>query len=350
MHSQTNGKKIRDTGVYAQMKKIRIKLTIIWLLFFLASLTHADCESRFVDPFTDICWDCLFPMSIGKVTIVSSDYPDTENPSLPIEICPVNGSLPRIGLNIGFWEPFATTDVTPSPYCMVSLGFSMDIGNASNGSRQVRDPDDSSGFYHVHWYKYPLVLWLNIITAVGCMQTDDFDIAYLTELDPMWNDDELGFVLNPEAILFGNPVAQAACAADATRAQYDTAIDKLFWCAGTQGSMYPLSGRIADVKGPIHAAVLLSERMDFKLHRELIIEDSSSDAGKGFDGPICRQHFAPIMPKSRYRYQMTDIIPAADKCYQFGHDTLPWEGGKVTPTSKDCFGFMIWKKRNCTFA
>ena len=41
----------------------------------------------------------------------------------------------------------------------------------------------------------------------------DFDIAYLTELDPTWRDDELGFILN-QAILFGNLIAQAACAAD----------------------------------------------------------------------------------------------------------------------------------------
>ena len=118
---------------------------------------------------------------------------------------------------------------------------------------------------------------------------------------------------------------------------------------GTQGSSYPLTGRVRDEKSPIHAAVLLSERMDFKLHRQLLIEDSSPDAGGGFGGPICNQHFAPIMPKSRYRYQMVNIIPAADKCYQFGHSVIPWESGKIKPSSGNCFGFMIYRKRNCVF-
>ena len=334
------------------MKKMikQITLTILASLF-LTTIARANCEGNFVNPITDICWDCLFPISIGNANIVSGDCPDTENPSIPIGICKVNGPpYTRIGLNIGFWEPFALTDVTPVPYCMVNLGgFTIDMGNAGHGGKQVRDPSDSAAFYYVHWYKYPLLLWLNIITSMGCMHGGDFDIAYLTELDPTWNDDELGFVLNPEAILFGNQVAQAACAADAAKAQIGLPIDKLFWCIGTQGGIYPLTGRVFDEKGPIHAALLLSERMDFKLHRQMLIEDSSPDAGGGFDGPICTQHLAPIMPKSRYRYQMTNTVPTADKCYQFGHDVISWEAGKIQPSSGDCFGFMLYKKRNCTF-
>lgn len=332
------------------MKKLykQIIFLIIGAVFFI-NIAKANCESRFVNPIKDICWDCLFPITIGNIDIVSSDYPDTKNPSSPIEVCMTEKLIPRIGLNIGFWEPFAMTDVTPDPYCMVNLGFSMEMGNAGRGGKQVRDPADSGAFYYVHWYKYPLILWLNIITSIGCVQEGDFDIAYLTELDPTWNDDELGFILNPEAILFGNQVAQAACAADSAKAQIDIPLDELFWCLGTQGGTYPLTGRVFDAKGSIHAAVLLTERMDFKLHRQLMIEDSSPDDGGGFDGLICNQHLAPIMPKSRYRYQMTNMISAADKCYQFGHDVISWEGGKNTPASSNCFGFMVYKKRNCTF-
>ncbi len=329
------------------LSKLKLALGVmLWLGF---SSTYANCEGNFVNPITDICWDCLFPISIGNMNVVSADYPDTKNPSVPIEIC-LEGVIPRVGLNIGFWEPFAMTDVTPVPYCMVNLGgFKMDVGNAGHGGKQARDSASPGSFYYVHWYKYPLMLWLNIITSLGCMHGGDFDIAYLTELDPMWNDDELSFVINPEAVLFGNPIAQAACAADAAKAQVGLPIDKLFWCAGTQGSMYPFTGRVAHEKGPINAAVLLSERMNFKLHRQLLIQDSSPEDGGGFDGPICSQHFKPIMPKSRYRYQMTNTVPAADKCYQFGHDVMSWEAGKIKPSSGDCFGFVIYKKRNCTF-
>ena len=330
--------------------KLSIKILALVFTVYLTA-TYAKCEGSFVNPITDICWDCFFPITIGHAKIVSSDYPDTDNPSMPIEICKISAPpYARIGLNIGFWEPFALTDVTPEPYCMVNLGgFKMDIGNAGHGGKQARSPESSAAFHYVHWYKYPLMLWLNIITSLGCFHGGDFDIAWLAELDPTWNDDEMAFILNPEAILFGNPVAQAACAADAAKAQVGLPIDKLFWCAGTQGSLYPFTGRVADEKGPIQSAVLLSERMDFKLHRQLQIKDSSPDAGSGLNGPICTQHYTPIMPKSRYRYQMTNKIANAKKCYQFGHDVIKWESGHNRPDSGDAFGFLIWKKRNCTF-
>jgi conjugal transfer pilus assembly protein TraU len=34
------------------------------------------------------------------------------------------------------------------------------------------------------------------------------DLAYLTEVDPLWADDELAAILNPEAVLFANVVAK----------------------------------------------------------------------------------------------------------------------------------------------
>ncbi len=46
------------------------------------------CTGTFVNPLTDICWSCIFPMTIGSVPIVPSQYPDTENPSMPISFCP----------------------------------------------------------------------------------------------------------------------------------------------------------------------------------------------------------------------------------------------------------------------
>jgi len=225
----------------------------------------------------------------------------------------------------------------------------LDIGDSGLGGKQMMRPDSSGSFYYVHWYKYPLIYWLQIITSLACMQTGEFDIAYLTELDPTWNDDELSFVLNPEAVLFGNQAAQTACAADATSAQVGLPLDKLFWCAGSQGSLYPLDGTVADEKSPISAAVLLTERMDFKMHREGLVWESSPDSGDVINGPICHEYLSPIMPKSRYRYQMTNVIPDAEECFPFGHLVATWEEGHDTPSEGNQFGFLIWKKRNCTF-
>lgn len=324
-------------------------ISVIFLFYLPSTFASANCSGHFVNPITDICWDCLFPISIGNIKVIPGSRPDTDNPSSPLEICKMPIGW-RVGLNIGYWEPVALTDITPTPYCMVNLGgFTLNIGNSGRGGKDQRDPAASGSFYYAHWYKYPLIYWLQIIISEACMQKSEFDIAYLTELDPMWNDDELSFVINPEAVLFGNEIAQAACAIDALKAQTSLPEDKLFWCAGTQGGMYPLDGTVFDEKGAIQSAVLLSERMDFKMHREGLLWDSVGDSGSIIDGPICHTYPTPIMPKSRYRYQMTNAVSAAGDCYQFGHDVIDWEAGHNYPTEGNHFGFLIWQKRNCTF-
>ncbi|CAG9435700.1 hypothetical protein NVI2019_PEGOAJLN_03774 (plasmid) [Providencia alcalifaciens] len=192
----------------------------------------ALCEGNFVNPTTDICWDCLFPMSIGNMKVFPGDAPDTENPSMPIQICPM-GILYRVGLAIGYWEPFAMTDVTRSPYCMVNLGgFTIPIGKTGAGKGGQYDSPTPGAFYHVHWYKYPLTYWLNIIMSLGCLEKGDMDIAYLSELDPLWNDSSLSSIIAPEAFVFANPIAQGACAADAIASVTGRPLNALFWCAG----------------------------------------------------------------------------------------------------------------------
>ncbi len=89
---------------------------------------------------------------------------------------------------------------------------------------------------------------------------------------------------------------------------------------------------------------LLSERMAFKLHREGLIWETL-----GTDGTVCNQYPTPFLPKSRYRYQMTNTIPAAFFCHPFGRTTLAWETGHLTPAQNGNFGYLIWRKRNCVF-
>ena len=65
------------------------------------------------------------------------------------------------------------------------------------------------GNWHIHWYINPLVTILGLFTEGLCDFSGAvtyFDLAYLTEFDPLWNNDILAFILNPEAILFGNIV------------------------------------------------------------------------------------------------------------------------------------------------
>lgn len=321
-------------------------LTLAFLMVFTGRVnaTATECEGRFVNPITDICWQCLFPISIGSIAVTSGIAPDTANPSSPIQLCPV-GLLYRVGLAIGYWEPMALTDVTRSPYCMVNLGgFSLDIGKVGTGTAGQSDKPAAGAFYHVHWYKYPLTYWLNIITSAGCLQGGDMDIGYLSELDPLWNDSALSLVIHPEAMLFNNLIAQGACAADAMASAVHKPIDALFWCAGSHGSLYPFTGYTSNEFSPLQSSVLLSERMAFKLHRQGLVMNSI-----GADQAVCFEYPSPIMPKARWRYQMVNKYPDVAQCHPFGRTVMGWQSGHNLPHDRKNFGYLLWRKRNCVF-
>lgn len=315
---------------------------LLWGVSMTPALASGPCTGHFINPITDVCWSCLLPITIGNIPVAHGSLPDTSNPSSPVGVCP-SGLFFKVGLNMGYWEPFAVTDVTPTPYCMVNMGgitmdLGLDVGQGGPGSYPHND-----AFYSVHWYNYPLISWMNLITASGCLQSGEFDIGWFSEIDPTWQDDELTALLNPDAFLFANPVSQAACSADSIAASTGSLpMDSLFWCAGSQGAMYPLSGHVGEVSSPLQAAVLLSERMDYKLHREGLINDTDS-------GNLCHEIWYETMPKSRYRYQLVNTIADASHCYPFGHTTLDWEAGNLNPADANNFGFLIWRKRNCTY-
>ena len=196
-----------------------------WLVVAVLALAGVDaaraatCEGKFVNPLTDICWSCVFPLSIGAATVASLGQEDIANPPSPVCACP--GIPPRVGLSLGFWEPARQIDVTRQPFCLVSLGgISLNPGipapQAAQNTRLFGHA--SSSFYQAHYYTNPVLYWLEVLLDFPCLEKGSFDIAYLTEVDPLWNDDELTLILNPDAVLFANPIAQAACAADCVAA------------------------------------------------------------------------------------------------------------------------------------
>ncbi|MYA97772.1 MAG: conjugal transfer protein, partial [Nitrospinae bacterium] len=203
-----------------------------------------SCTGRFVNPVADVCWECLFPISIGPIRIGSAvGAPDTPNPGSPICFC--GSPIPRIGLSLGVWEPARLIDASRAPWCFPNLGgLTIDGGlPAGRGRTGTSGGDGAQGStWHVHYYVYPLLSWIGALLDLGCLEGGGLDIAWVSELDPAWRDDELSFLLNPEAALFADLPAQAACAADCAAASAGLPLDPLYWCAGCQGSMYPLTG------------------------------------------------------------------------------------------------------------
>ncbi|MDY7574446.1 conjugal transfer pilus assembly protein TraU [Actimicrobium sp. CCI2.3] len=322
------------------------------LVLFIACCSTAQagaltCTGKFPNPLTDICWSCLLPLSIGAAQIGNlGGQEDIENPSNPVCSCGVN---PTIGLSVGFWEPVRQVEVVRKPFCLVTMGgINLDPGlPAAEAALQTRDGGNASkSFYQAHFYVNPVLYWLDVIADFPCLERGGFDLAYLTEVDPLWADDELSLILHPDAALFANPVAIAACAADCVAASVGFGVRDLFWCAGCQGGLYPMDGHVPVHLGGIPTSVLIAQRLTAKMHRELLAWGAHGTAG------LCGPYFEPVMDKRAYKTQLTYPIPNTGKdggkcCQPFGRTTVLWGAGKEYPVQGEDFAYLLFRKRNC---
>ena len=63
--------------------------SVILALVFACALVgaaQAKCNAKFLNPITEICWDCIFPISIGAISLGTS-RPDTRNQAFPLCAC-----------------------------------------------------------------------------------------------------------------------------------------------------------------------------------------------------------------------------------------------------------------------
>lgn len=327
------------------MKKIFVVFFWLFAVTFARESMSGVCQGKFANPITDICWSCMFPLSLGGNSMLSMGQEDTANPSGFLCTC---SNPPTIGVKVSFWEPARRVDVTRTPYCFVSLGgVKLDPGiRAPEGEVRLQADNTRQSQYQVHWYVDPILYYLEIILDNPCLERNSFDVAYITEVDPTWNDDELTLLLNPETFLFGNPIAQAACAGDCVLSSTGFGSNALFWCAGCQGSIYPFNGHVQAHISHVQASSLLVQRMTAKLHREFLMWGTSGDDG------LCGSYPVPVMDKTQYKYHMLYPIPQTDKidgkcCQPFGRTTAVWGAGKSYPYAGEDFAYMVFRKRNC---
>ncbi|NRB10871.1 MAG: TraU family protein [Rickettsiaceae bacterium] len=333
--------------------KVLILKVILILAFVMPTVSKANltCKGRFVNPITDICWSCVLPISIGGFQIGKGSMPrkrDTRNPNSPLCMCH-KGYAEVPGVTIGFWEPVRLIDVTRTPYCMVNLG-GIEFGKNQKkiSSHRRRGGDSSRSFYHIHYYVYPLIYWLELLTDFACLEKSTFDVSYMSEFDVTWNDPKLQSLMNPEAILFGNILAQGACALDCGAASFHLPIDSMFWCAGCHGNMYPLSGANSDHVGGVQNSSLLAIRLLNKIHRTgLARKTATSDAS--IHGEICRKPIAMRLPKSQYKLQLTYPRTSSKGlgCWPIGLTDMAYSPGNEYPYEGEDWGYLLWRKKNC---
>lgn len=305
----------------------------------------AKCNAKFLNPITEVCWDCIFPISVGGLSLFNS-RPDTPNQTLPLCLC-WESLIPRVGLSIGLWEPARLVDVANEPGCFVNIGFDMDFGLFAAGSSTATAANgaETGSSWQAHYYYYPLISWLGTVIDGLCLETTAFDIAYISEIDPLWNDVELNNLINPEAILFANPIAQAACAAECVQASSgQLGMDTLFWCNGCQGGIYPIAGEVNASYGGVMASQSVATRITARMHRLLLARRTANNP------TACFPSVAPIIPKSQYRQQITRPRAMTNGRYAgapIGSSTQFVDRLREYPFEGESFGWLIWRKRNC---
>lgn len=320
-----------------------VRVAVIALLLVgIGTPAAAVCSKRFINPITDICWSCMFPISVGAITI-GGGLPDTKNQAFPFCLCA--GIPPRVGLSVGLWEPARLVDVANEAGCFVNLGLELDMGLFAKGmSIDRQGAGQSSGSqWHAHYYYFPLVSMLGTIVDGLCLEHGGFDVAYMSEFDPLWQDADLNMLVNPEAVLFASPLAIAACAADCIAATTGLPLDSMFWCAGCQGSTYPMAGDVQAHDGGIQASSVITSRLIMRMHRLGLAPDTASETAQCVNRP----GFIP--QKSAYRFQLTRprSITSRSRVLPFGRTTRIMELGAEYPVKGESFGWLVWRKRNC---
>ena len=329
------------------MRLIKIMLILVGLACpSLPSKAGAICrEGNGLNPQNDICWDCIYPIKIGSMEIMSGELPDAPDcPCKRLQCECKYGKFKRRGISICFWEPARFVEAVKDPYCFPGLGYKMDnnsTADLSGTNYGQANQENMSTFAQAHWFVFSAWAIMGMLEDSICVEQSDVDLAYITEVDALWNDDELAMLINPEAMLFANMIAQLSCIVDSVSANVWLPLAPLFWCMGSWGSAYPLTGHNND-DDIVQAHAGIGARMIFKLGREQLLYDPGIN--------LCYKVPTPIWIKWHYRMQIAKPVRARS-CIPIGRSGLLWAYGKNpvlgTSNGSDNFVFMIFRKRAC---
>lgn len=321
-------------------------------LAFNGAAEAAPCDGRIPNPVTDVCWSCMFPIKIGTAIPVSASngLPDPETDATALCACGLNANL-SAGLNFSFWEPLRTAEAVRHPWCFPSLGGVSMANSAVRASAHGRSAhadgsQRNTAFWQVHWYHTPWLFVLEALLDNGCLEQAPWDLAYLSELDPLWDDSLSAFLLAPDAALFTMGAAFGACAVDCISASAGASIPQLYWCSGCQGAVFPISGWMAADATHLQAWELLAHRFALKLSREGLLWSAHGKDGQ------CGPYLQPILRKDVWRVQLSYPARGTEKaegacCAPLGRTTAFRAAFKTPPMSGEDGAVLLWRRRDC---
>ncbi|UVA77158.1 TraU family protein [Pandoraea commovens] len=332
-------------------KLIRIILAVLaGLCITSTAQSQQMCNGSFPNLITDVCYDCIFPISImgGFVNLggSSEDY-STGVSGAPICVCANNLG---VGTPVSLWEPRYMVDTTNKPGCMPLLG-GIDINTPYNAAEYGGEKTTTgalkgrrkSAFMHVNEYVNPIMTALGVVVNNPCLDNRSFDVPFLSWADPTWNDDALSLMLTPYAYPFAGVPSVAAELPDAISATVGFPLEILFWVAGAWGPMYPLNGNVAIANTPEQVSHLMIARLFAKLH--------AAGAGQATAGQealnSCGALGVPQLVMDKRQYKTNRVFPFPDNlCTPIGRPLPFQEMGAARPQDKD-YGYIVFQRKDC---
>lgn len=316
----------------------------IFLYAFIPATSWAVCRGFIMNPVTDVCWNCMFPIKLASVPIIpnSSGLPDYGNARTPICTCPAPPPIfIRIGIPFEFWSPTYMMEVVKDPMCFPSLGISLPNIFPGRGKGDQASKQWSTGeFFQAHMLFNPAGAVLNLGTSAACASNtgSPFDFMYMSEVDPLWQSDSLNTLMwAPETLLFANPVAQLACTAESVSSLAGYSIRELFWCQGAWGPIYPNTGYTFQ-SGIMNGSAGAAGKVLAKAAKTSLLKDHQRN--------LCAATSTIIWNKRLYRYQIARPAIGA-QCVPIGRTSMIWGVAKNLPNRPDNFVYNIFEKRAC---
>lgn len=295
----------------------------------------------------DVCWQCIFPIKIGGQKMGSSGQPD--NPDCPARealcACP-SATLVRFGVTFAMWEPARLIETVKDPWCFPSLGMVLDGGSSGFTGAELRGGTESMGnqegmrtFAQAHYWGFYAYQMMEEKINQTCWEDTGYRLMYMTEIDPLWNDDYTAALVTPEATLFTDKDIQLSCIADSMSSNLWLSSPDLFWCMGFWGSAYPMTGHNND-EDYVQANNGIAARMLYKMARENMLLDPGV--------LLCYAIPTPIWIKWHYRMQIAQPTRHLT-CYQIGTTGIRWAYSQNMAflNGSDNFTFILFRKRSC---
>lgn len=302
------------------------------------------CQGRVYNPVSDTDWNNVFPVTIAGVTTGPNKNPPMMKMP-PVCVCPGRFGIPTPGMGVTFWQPLYISEIERTPGCSRTLGgvnllssYGMMQSEQSNGEA---DTASTNSRMQVHWYEYPVFAMMDLFTSLACFGPSGFNLAYMTEVDPTWQDDLWGAVFSPESVLFANPIAQAACSVDAAAASADFPLDALFWCAGTWGSVYPLTGNSPQSNSAYTLNNLVQAKFIARQARIGLQWQTIGPSAK------CFPHPSPVWVKSQYRYNQVGPIVRKGPPVVTGNPGLKQQPPVTNTPTQESTANLIWQGQQC---